>query len=124
MRRPGRYCHDPTQTDHLNRCRLSYEKDTIAQLARLVITPRPYCAVGLERQTVDAASRNRRDSSQTTYLNRCRHSEVSGAVKVAIAQLARLAGSPCPHCAVRFERHAVILAARNCRDRSQTADGN
>src|SRR5260221_1500392 len=124
MRRPGRNGHDPTQTDHLNRCSLSYEKDPVAQLARFVTTPSPDCAVGLERQAMNAAGSNRRDINQTAYLNRCRQSEVSGGVKVAIAQLAGLAFSPSPYCAVRFERQAVLPATRDRRDRSQTAHLN
>src|SRR6185295_5670001 len=102
-----------------NRCRLSYEKDPIAQLARFVIPPSPDCAVGLERQAMNATGSNRRDISQTNNLNRCRHSMVSGAVKVAIAQLARLSGAPSPDCAVGLERQAVVPATRDRRDRSQ-----
>src|SRR6185369_634768 len=99
-------------------------KVAIAQLALVAISPRPYCAVGLERQAVVVATSNRRDSSQSAHLNWRSHAVGGIGVKIAIAQLALDAVAPSPHCAVGLNRQAVPRAASNRRDSSQSAYSN
>src|SRR6185369_10619130 len=118
--------HDAAQTAYLDRRSHSLVsgrvKVAIAQLALIAVAPGPYCAVGLECQAVRSATSNRCDASQTAYLNRRSHSAIAVSeigVKVAIAQLAVVAASPSPYCAVGLECQAVVPAASNCRDTSQ-----
>src|SRR5205814_208291 len=114
--------HDRAQIDDLNgRChpvRWAGVKVAIAQFARNAFAPGPDCTIGLERQAVVNAGRNRHDAAQTTDLNRRSRSD---RVKVAIAQLALDALTPSPYCTVGLERQALVLAASNRRDHSQTA---
>src|SRR6185295_12495184 len=81
----------------------------------------PDRTIGLERQAVLPASRNRYGSSQSGHLNRYSYSAISGGVKGAIAQLTRVAGTPCPDRTIGLERQAVRKATRNRRDSSQSA---
>ena len=81
---------------------------TVAQLARLVVSPRPHGAVPLQATGVRVSRRYGDHARQLAYLLR------SGMVgRRAIAQLAQMIVAPRPDAAVILERHGVRIAGRD-----------